>query len=366
MRKADLDTPSLVVDLDAMTLNIADMAAFASEHRVHLRPHAKTHKTPAIGKMQLDAGAVGLTLAKLGEAEVFADAGCSDILIAYPLVGPIKQRRLLQLCDRARITTVVDHAEIAEGLSRTMSGSGHTLSVMVEIDTGMHRCGALPGTPACELATTVARLPGLHFAGLLTHEGHAMTAGTPDQVRASGLSAGEMIVETADLIRKAGLEVPVISVGLTATAKITAMVEGVTEIRPGIYVFYDRGEVLHGVVSWERCAARVLATVVTRPVPDRIVLDSGSKALSSDRAGITPPVAGHGYVLGHPDWEVSRLSEEHAVVTVPSDAPVRIGERVEVIPNHICPVVNLFDSMVITRGDDVLEEWVIAARGKSQ
>ncbi len=366
MRKSDLDTPALIVDLEAMRLNIADMAAFAAERGARLRPHAKTHKTPAIGKMQLEAGAVGLTLAKLGEADVFAEAGCTDILVAYPLVGPIKHRHLLQLCERANITTVVDHPEIAEGLSRTMSSSGRTLPVMVEVDTGLHRCGVLPGEPACELALAVARLPGLRFAGLLTHEGHAMTAGNPGQVRASGLSAGALMVETAALIRKAGLEVPVISVGLTATAKITATVEGVTEMRPGIYVFYDRSEVLHGLVRWERCAARVLATVVTRPAPDRIVLDCGTKALSSDRVGITPPVAGHGYVMGHPDWEVSRLSEEHAVVTLPPGDPVRIGERVEVIPNHICPVINLFDTMVITRGDEVLDRWAVAARGKSQ
>jgi D-serine deaminase-like pyridoxal phosphate-dependent protein len=202
--------------------------------------------------------------------------------------------------------------------------------------------------------------------GLLTHEGHAQLAGAPDQVRETGLSAGEMMAESAELIRKAGLEVSIISVGLTATAKITATVGGVTETRPGIYVFYDRSELLHRVVPAERCAARVLATVVTRPTSDRIVLDSGSKAFSSDPVGIRPPVAGHGYVIGHPDWQINRQSEEHGMVTISSDDPVKIGERVEVIPNHICPVVNLFDSIYVTQGDTVVDRWTIAARGKSQ
>ena len=175
-----------------------------------------------------------------------------------------------------------------------------------------------------------------------------------------------MMAETAELIRKSGLEVPIISVGLTATAKITATVDGVTETRPGIYVFYDRSEVLHQVVAPERCAARVLATVATRPTADRIILDSGTKALTSDRAGVSPPVAGHGYVIDHPDWEINSLSEEHGATTIPGSDTVLIGDRVEIIPNHICPVVNLFDVMNITQGDRVVDEWAVAARGKSQ
>lgn len=366
MLKADLDTPALVVDLDTLKFNIKDMADFAATQGIRLRPHAKTHKTPQIGKMQLNAGAVGLTVAKLGEAEVFADAGCTDILIAYPLIGIHKHRRLLELSERATITTVLDCPALADALSQTMAAHGRELGVLIEIDTGMGRCGVQPGEAACDLALHIARLPGLRFHGLLTHEGHAQTAGTPDQVRAAGLSAGEMMAQTADLIRKAGLEVSVISVGLTATAKITATVAGVTETRPGIYVFYDRGEMLHGIVNAERCAARVLATVVTRPAPDRVILDAGSKALSSDGAGIVPAIGGYGYVVGHPDWTLRRLSEEHGWVTVAPDDPVRLGERVEIIPNHICPVVNLFDTLIITQGDQVVDEWQIAARGKSQ
>jgi len=364
--KDNLDTPALIVNLDAMRLNITDMADFASAHHIRLRPHAKTHKTPRIGKMQLEAGAVGVTLAKLGEAEVFADAGFTDILIAYPLVGALKHRRLLALMERANITTVLDHVDIADGLSRTMSANGREIAVMVEVDTGMGRCGAQPGEAALDIALHVARLPGLRFEGLLTHEGHAQVAGTSEQVRMTSLSAGEMMAQTAELIRRAGVDVPVISVGSTMTAKITSLVAGVTEIRPGIYVFYDRTELLHGLVPPERCAARVLATVASRPAPDRLILDAGSKALSSDGVGISPSPGGHGYVVGHPDWVIRRVTEEHGIVGISPDDPVRIGERVEIIPNHICPVFNLFDAMFITQGDDVIDRWPIAARGKSQ
>ena len=366
LRKSDLDTPALIVDIDKLKHNIADMADFAAAEGIQLRPHAKTHKTPEIGALQLEAGAIGLTVAKLSEAEVFIEAGCRELLVAYPLVGEAKHRRLIELCDGANITSVVDHADIAEALSRSMRASNLELPLMVEVDTGLNRCGVLPLAPARELAHKVARLPGLRFAGLLTHEGHAQLAGAPDQVRATGLTAGEMMAETAEMIRKSGLDVPIISVGLTATAKITATVDGVTETRPGIYVFYDRSEVLHQVVPPERCAARVLATVATRPTAERLILDAGAKALTSDRAGVSPPVAGHGIVIDHPAWEINSLSEEHGATRVPADDSVGIGDRVEIIPNHICPVVNLFDSMFITRGERVIDEWTVAARGKSQ
>jgi D-serine deaminase-like pyridoxal phosphate-dependent protein len=366
MLKDELDTPSLLVDLNKLARNIADMADFAAKTDVGLRPHAKTHKTSEIARMQLEAGATGLTVAKLSEAEVFADAGCTDLLIAYPLVGPLKHRRLFELLERARITTVLDHPDLAAELSRAALEVGRELPVLVDVDTGMHRTGVLAGQPAAEFALQVARLPGLRFAGLLTHEGHAIMAGTPEQVRETSLAAGNAMVETAESIRAAGLEVPVVSVGLTVAAKITATVPGITETRPGTYVFYDRSSVLHGMVLWEQCAATVLATVVSRPAPDRVLLDAGSKTLTSDLTLVRPPVPGYGHVVEHPDWLIEKLSEEHGWVTIPPADPVRIGERVEIIPNHICPVVNLFDEMTLVRGDEVVGCWTVTARGKKQ
>jgi D-serine deaminase-like pyridoxal phosphate-dependent protein len=191
-------------------------------------------------------------------------------------------------------------------------------------------------------------------------------AGTPEQVRETSLAAGNAMVETAESIRAAGLEVPVVSVGLTVAAKITATVPGITETRPGTYVFYDRSSVLHGMVLWEQCAAMVLATVVSRPAPDRVLLDAGSKTLTSDLTLVRPPVPGYGHVVGHPDWLIEKLSEEHGWVVIPPTDPVRIGQRVEIIPNHICPVVNLFDEMTLVRGDEVVGCWTVTARGKKQ
>ena len=164
MLKSDLDTPALIVDIDKLKHNIADMADFAAAEGIQLRPHAKTHKTPEIGQLQLEVGALGLTVAKLSEAEVFIEAGCREILVAYPLVGEAKHRRLIELCRRANITTVVDHSDIAEGLSRSTSASGLELPLLVEVDTGLNRCGVQPGAPALELAHQIARLPGLRFA----------------------------------------------------------------------------------------------------------------------------------------------------------------------------------------------------------
>lgn len=366
MLKDELDTPTLIIYLDKLARNISDMADFASKTGVQLRPHAKTHKTPEIGHMQIEAGAVGLTVAKLSEAETFAQAGITDLLIAYPLVGPIKRRRLFELLEHAQITTVLDHPDIASELSRTAVEFGRELPVLIDVDTGMHRTGVPAGQPAVELALWLARQPGLRLTGLLTHEGQAIMAGTPEQVRAASLAAGEALVQTAELIRAAGLDLPIVSVGLTVGAKVTATVTGVTETRPGTYVFYDRTSVLHGVASWEQCAATVLATVVTRPAPDRVLLDSGSKTLTADATLIRPVMPGYGYVLDHPDWTIDKLSEEHGWVIIPPDDPIRIGERVEIIPNHICPVVNLFDEMVLMRGNEVMGQWQVAARGKKQ
>ena len=258
MLKDELDTPTLLVDLDRLTGNIEDMADFAARHGVHLRPHAKTHKTAEIGKMQMDAGAVGLTVAKVSEAEIFVDKGLTNLLIAYPIVGPIKQRRLFSLLERgADITTIVDHQEIASGLSRAAVHYGHELPVMVDVDVGMHRTGVLAGKPTVELALEVARLPGLRLQGLLTHEGHSIMAGDPEQVRSTALAAGETLVRTADEVRAAGLEVSVVSVGLTVAAKITPTIDGITESRPGTYAFYDRSSALHRYPLGAVCGDRV-------------------------------------------------------------------------------------------------------------
>jgi D-serine deaminase-like pyridoxal phosphate-dependent protein len=357
----ELDTPALVVDEEIVHTNIAEMAATARSLGVSLRPHIKTHKTPEIARLQIAAGAVGIMCAKLGEAEIFAYAGIDDIVIGYQIVGPIKTRRLLNLMERAAITISLDSLGIAHDLSDALVREDRTLSVYVEVDTGHHRSGVPWGKEAAALATQIARLPGLHFAGVMTHEGHA-SAQSPETIKETAIAAGEAIVETAEMIRSAGVEVPVVSVGSTPCVPYTASVQGVTELRPGTYVFRDTMGFRYGIFGPDRCAARYLATVANRPARDRAILDAGAKTLAADMSRGHP---GHGYIVGAPEAIIERMNEEHGVVILPDrQEGFEIGDRYEIVPNHVCTSVNLHDRMRIVRDGRVIDEWRIAARGK--
>ncbi len=357
----ELDTPCMVIDEAVLHQNIAEMAAWARSIGVALRPHIKTHKTPEIAKLQLAAGAIGVTCAKLGEAEVMASAGVEDIVIGHEIVGAPKIRRLLALMERARVIVGVDSHEGAEALSAAMAAEERTLEVYIEVDTGHHRAGVPAGEPACRLALDVARMPGLRVIGLFTHEGHA-NAAPPDQIEDLARAAGRAMVDTAERIRSQGLDLKVVSVGSTPAAAYTPTVPGITEMRPGTYVFRDASGFRYGVYGPDRCAARIVATVVSRPAPDRAVLDAGSKVFALDK---TPSHPGHGYIVGHEGAIIDRLSEEHGVVIVPPDEmDLRVGDRVEIIPNHVCPTVNLTDELLVLRDGRVTDVWKVAARGK--
>ncbi|MDQ3695658.1 MAG: alanine racemase [Chloroflexota bacterium] len=357
-----LDTPCIVVDEANLRQNIAEMAALAASHGVNLRPHMKTHKTPHIARLQLAAGAAGATCAKLGEAEVFVDqAGIDDVLLAYPVVGEPKLRRLLALMERARVTVAVDSLAAAAGLSAAMAATGRTLDLYIEVNTGQDRAGAGAGEEAVALALTVDRLPGARVVGVMTHEGHA-GASDPAVIAETARNAGAALVDTAAKIRSHGIELPHVSVGSTPSSWDTPAVAGVTEMRPGTYVFYDNSIFRHGRIGPDRCAARVVATVVSRPAAGRAIIDAGSKALAMDPSSSHP---GHGYIVGHPHATIARISEEHGVVLLPPAEPgFAVGDRVEVIPNHICPAVNLTDELLIMRDGRVADRWPVAARGK--
>lgn len=357
-----LDTPCMVVDEAILHRNIAEMQAFASSVGVALRPHIKTHKTPQIARLQIQAGAVGATCAKLGEAEVMADeAGVEDILIAYPIVGEPKVRRLLALMERAHVTVAVDTREAAEALSRAMAANERVLDLYVEVNTGQDRAGATAGDEALALALDVARMPGVNVVGVMTHEGHA-GASTPDEIERTALAAGRALVETAEAIRAAGIPIRAVSVGSTPSSPYTPTVAGVTEMRPGTYVFNDNTAFRHGRMGPDRCAARIAATVVSRPAPDRAIIDAGSKALAFDPSPSRP---GYGYIVGHPDAVIARISEEHGVVVLPEgEEGFAVGDRHEVIPNHVCPAINLTDELLVVRDGRVIDRWRVAARGK--
>lgn len=356
-----IDTPTLVVDETMMHRNISEMAALAKSLGVSLRPHIKTHKTPQIALLQVASGAVGITVAKLGEAEVMAAAGIDDILIAYSIVGELKMRRLIKLMERARVIAAVDSLTVAERLSDAMVGANRVLDISIEVNTGQDRAGVLAGEAALALALDVARLPGLRVVGIFSHEGHANHQ-PRDLIKSVAMEAGQRMVETAEAIRRHGIDLQIVSVGSTPAASFTSSVSGITEMRPGTYVFRDASGFQFGTYGPDRCAARLVATVVSRPAVDRCIIDTGSKSLTMDKNAGHP---GHGYIVGHPRAIIARLSEEHGVVEIPEDEEgLAIGDRVEVIPNHICPVVNLMDELAIVREGLIVDRWPVAARGK--
>jgi D-serine deaminase-like pyridoxal phosphate-dependent protein len=357
----EIDTPALVVDESIMHQNIAEMASLAASLGVNLRPHIKTHKTPEIAKLQIAAGAVGIMCAKLGEAEVFADAGIEDIAIGYQIVGELKTLRLLKLMEKARITVSLDSPDVAQSLSDAMKRAGRKLAVYIEVDSGHHRAGVPIGDRTVKFAIDVARLPGLHLAGIMTHEGHA-NAQPPETIRETAVAAGQAMVETAEMIRARGVGLETVSVGSTPCAAYTPTVAGVTEMRPGTYVFRDTSGFAYGIYGPDRCAARHISTVASRPAADRAVLDAGGKTLSLDKSSGHP---GYGYIVGHPEAIIDRLSEEHGVVLLPEGTvSFEVGDQVEIIPNHVCPSVNLHDTMKVVRDGVIVDEWKIAARGK--
>jgi len=360
--REELDTPCMVVDESILHQNIAEMAAFAASVGVRLRPHMKTHKTPLIARLQIAAGAVGATCAKLGEADVFVEqGGVDDVLLAYPIVGPPKLRRLASLMERAHVTVALDSREAGLAMAEAMAALDRVIDVYVEVNTGQDRAGARAGDEAVALALDLERLPALRVVGVMTHEGHAGSS-APDAIEAAALAAGRALVETASAIRAHGIELPHVSVGSTPSSPFTPTVPGITEMRPGTYVFNDNAAFRHGRIGPERCAARIVATVVSRPAPDRAVLDAGSKTLAMDPS---PSHPGHGYIVGHPEAVIARISEEHGVVVLPPDeAGFHVGDRYEIIPNHVCPTINLTDQLLLARDGQIIDLWPVAARGK--
>jgi D-serine deaminase-like pyridoxal phosphate-dependent protein len=360
----EIDTPALIVDLDTMEANIAGMAALARRHGVALRAHAKGHKVPDLAWRQVRAGAVGIACQKLGEADVMADAGLPDILIPYPIIGPIKIRRLLDLARRTHVTTVVDTLDGAGPLSAAAVAAGIVLDTMLEVDSGYHRCGVSPNA-ALGLAQTIARdLPGLRFKGVMAYEGHIYGLDRPDDVVRAARASYDVLGAVAHRISDAGLPVECVSAGSSVSAEAAAAHPAITEVRAGGYVFNDRSVVLLGGATQQQCSLTVLSTVVSKRGSDHAVIDAGSKALSLATLSMVP---GFGLLLGHEDAVLRKLADEHGMISVPEDArPFGIGERVRIIPNEHATVVTQFPELVGMRGDRVECVWPIAARGMMQ
>ncbi len=347
------------------------MQAAATKHHVALRPHSKTHKIPALALQQIARGAVGICCAKLGEAEVFAGAGIEDIRVPYPL-NPVNAARVCALLDRTRLSFIVDHADVARDWSDAMRRAGRVVDVLVKVDVGTHRCGIDPDAAgAAQFVARVADLPGLRFRGLLSHAGHGYGASSDAEIAAVAVAEAGMLTMLAARVREMGVAVDEISVGATPTARFSVGLPGLTELRPGNYIYCDRTQVGLGAASVDDCALTVLARVVGRPAPDRIIVDSGSKTLTNDQARGFGAVPGYGAILRGLDAisvdetvVIERLSEEHGVASVASGSAWRPGDLVRIVPNHSCVVANMVDSVWFVDGEEVLERVSVAARGR--
>jgi D-serine deaminase-like pyridoxal phosphate-dependent protein len=359
----DLTTPQVVIDRDVLDRNITRMAEAVRGKGLRLRPHAKTHKVLEIGDRQLAAGAAGLTVATIGEAEVFADHGVQDLFIAYPLwITRPQAERLRKLSAKARISVGVDSVEGAAAMGAALNGAAGEIAVLVEVDSGHHRSGVSPGF-AVEVAQA-AHGAGLRVEGVFTFPGHSYAPEMPQQAVEQEQAA---LAEATELLTAAGFDVSRRSGGSTPTATLTGS-SVATEVRPGVYVFNDAQQLELQRCTWDDIALTVAATVVSRTdtgrgSPRRVVLDSGSKVLGTDRSAWA---TGHGRVIAHPEARVTALSEHHATVVWPEQSPLPVlGERLRVVPNHVCVTMNLVDEVTVVSGGQVTDRWAVAARGRN-
>ena len=372
MLLSSLPTPQVLIDQRRAQANIDRVQRLADAAGVRLRPHAKTHKSPIVAKWQLARGAVGICCAKIGEAEVFIDAGIDNIRLPYP-VNPSNATRLIPLTDLAEISIIVDHLGVARGWSEAMQRARRTLDVLVKVDVGFHRCGIDPVNEPLTFLERVASMPGLRLRGLLSHAGHAYHAQSEDELRTIAEEEAQTLTRLRESAAAAGIALDEISVGATPSLRFSAGQKGITELRPGNYVYFDRTQVALGAATLDDCALTVLATVVSKPAADRIILDCGSKTLTNDAARGITKATGYGAVLkgvGDSPWQIDealtieRLSEEHATVRVAGETTLEPGDRVRVVPNHSCTVSNLVDVVQLVDGEDVIESIPVEARGR--
>jgi len=345
----DLETPAVTVSLDIMEDNIRRVQAHLAKYGLANRPHIKTHKIPALGRMQMQAGAVGITCQKLGEVEVFADAAVADdVLLTFNILGGAKLERLMALAKRLRrLAVVIDNETVAKGLSDAGRQHGVDVPFLVECDTGMGRNGVQTPQAALDLARAAMKLSRMRFEGIMTFPlRHPQSHEFFDQALA--------------LFGRAGIPVPVVSGGGTPAIFSVDKFPMLTEHRAGTYIYNDVMTVASGTATWDNCAMRVRATVVSRPTDSRAVIDAGTKVLTSDQY----TVKGYGHVLEYPQAQVVHLSEEHGVIDL-SASPnrPRVGEVVNVVPNHCCVVSNMVDEVYGVRAGSVETVWPVAARG---
>ncbi len=365
----NLQTPYLMLDEDSLDSNIRDMAEFARMRNLKLRPHVKAHKMLQIARKQIEEGANGLTISKISEMEVFADGGFLDLYLAYELISEEKINKLFDIAKKAVVSTTVDNPIHVEKLAERASLHNVDLEVLIEVDSGLRRCGVIEKEDVLSLVNKVRKCSRLRLKGLMTHAGHVYGVKSQEEVRKIGLQEGNAVVNLAEFLRQNGITIDVVSVGATPTAKIAGQVPGVTEIRPGNYCFYDAIQVGLGVVPPEKCALKVHSQVISMSKDrKRIIIDAGSKTLALDKgAHGTEVVNGFGIISRYPHLKLARLSEEHGVIEAEAEGPLpQLGEILQIIPNHACPVINLSDMVYVARKGKMTDSWAVSARGKIQ
>lgn len=358
---SEIATPALLIDLPTVERNIRKMAEYVQSHGLDLRPHIKTHKSLSIARLQAQAGAKGLTVAKVGEAEVMSEVS-DDLLVAYPLVDRARVQRIASLAKRQTVRVAVDSTTACDVIAQATSRYGSTAGILVDVDVEFHRTGLQDAKSALRIAELVERADGLRLDGIMCFPGHI---NSPPEQQGKGLSQiDRKLREVMDLWREHGLESRIVSGGSTPTARQSHLISALTEIRPGTYVYNDWNTVVGGQCGVGDCAASVLSTVVSEAVPGKVVVDAGSKTLTSDRNVHLGEAGGYGHVVGYPGARVARLSEEHGEIDIEGceGRPV-VGERLRIIPNHICPAVNLQDHFWMDRGNGSYERGRVDARG---
>ena len=346
----DIETPSVLIDLNIVEANIDKYQSYCNKKGINLRPHIKTHKIPELANLQLQAGAIGVTCQKISEAEaMISEGGIDDILITFNIFGQKKLDRLRILSDKVKLSVVADNIQCIKGLSDTFKNQKSKLTVLVECDTGALRCGVVTPREACKLAKKISSLPGLSFGGLMTYPPISQSEKINNFLR-----------KAKDLIEASGIPVPIISIGGSPNMWEVEKIPLGTEYRIGTYIYNDRSLMERGTCLESDCGLTVLATVISTPEPHRAVIDAGSKVLTSDLFGLK----GHGYIIGFPKLSISNLSEEHGCIIGTGETGLKIGQKVRIIPNHACVVSNMMDEVMFIRGNTFVKKQPVVARGQ--
>ncbi len=367
----DLDTPALLLDIKVLKNNLKVMQDLCDENGVTIRPHAKTHRIPEIGLIQIESGAEGLCVAKLGEAEGFADAGVKKITVAYPITGDIKAKRALALSERVDLILATDSVEGALPICEIFNKAGKEISLLLIVNTGLNRDGVLP-EEAGLIAQKISKIPGSNLIGILTHEGSVYQSDDQKDLQVKSKIVAEKMLRTASEMEKHGVSVALISMGASASAKFVATIPGVNQVRPGIYAFNDLGQVALGNANFSDCAATVITTVVSKPSPERAIIDAGSKTLSKDLVpsnAFAKKYPGHGFIVDTPGWVIAKLSEEHGFLEWQGEGEpfeLTIGQRLQIIPNHICTVFSSLNECFVIEDGKLIANWKTLKPGASR